>query len=262
MEIIKENIQTLISNETNRAISRCVERDCANTPNEKMITDFVNRNTCYHVDFTRRCEDDMDGFRDGNIKNVLNDKPAVEVKVGPKSCGRPRKTELEKLMTRIMVLVSKHIQGEEESVMKKLVNKFSELGTSRIPDPSIIINAKSNPTDRDKQRFVVGESHIQSGHDVEETPDHYTKLSQPDSEITDALIKVAGGVSVENAEEIQRMLNDIPPDDDTIEIDVETIMINGSRYYIDRNTDDLYDFDTDNHIGRFDKKLGRIERVV
>ena len=99
------------------------------------------------------------------------------------------------------------------------------------------------------------------------SPTHLTSptaLTHPPS-ISDALIKAASGVSVENAQEIQDKLASILIDEEeedaeTMHIEVDEIMLDGTKYYIDDNCN-LYDCDTNDIVGTLDKKTGHVCRM-
>lgn len=253
MDIIGRNIQTLVLNETNRVIGESVYGD-GTRKNVRDVCEYINTNSSYYI-IASSSGLSMDdslvdvGGRCGELKCVITDKPCIETVPNLKPTKKSKKTDIEKLMTKIMSLVSKHISNEQEVVMKKVNERFNivkECGDDvTLPVKDDVVKAS---VEKIRSTCVVGASH--------------TPTLQPpdinDVNITEALIKVAGGVPVENVIEIQRALEEVSVDDECIEIDVESIILNGKRFYIDNNTQELYDFESELNVGRYDVKSSRV----
>lgn len=218
METIKENLQNLILNTTNGMIQNKVKSMDNDTLNS--ITEFVNNNSQYYIS----CKEEkynMERESHFEIGCVLDDKPKVEIKQEKKGKGRPKKTEIDKLMNSIMTSINKYVEHEVSTITKSITENFD------------VKDKKENYKDTDKCNNV-------------------NKLN-----MSDALIQASNGIDVENADIIQQTFLDIPFDEEPEQISVEDMIIDGKMYYVDGNNN-VYDPESEENIGKLDVKKGII----
>ena len=218
METIKENLQNLILNTTNGMIQNKVKSMDNDTLNS--ITEFVNNNSQYYIS----CKEEkynMERESHFEIGCVLDDKPKVEIKQEKKGKGRPKKTEIDKLMNSIMTSINKYVENEVSTITKSITENFD------------VKDKKENYKDTDKCNNV-------------------NKLN-----MSDALIQASNGIDVENADIIQQTFLDIPFDEEPEQISVEDMIIDGKMYYVDGNNN-VYDPESEENIGKLDVKKGII----
>jgi len=222
MEHIKENLQNLILNTTNGMIQnkiKYMDTDILNS-----ITEFVNNNSQYYVSCK---EEEYDMEREGRfeIGCVLDDKPKVEIKQEKKGKGRPKKTEIDKLMNSIMTSINKYVESEVSTIIKSISGNFD-----------VKENDKENDKDKDEYNNV-------------------NKLT-----MSDALIQASNGIAVENADAIQKSFLEIPFDEEPEQVSVEEMLIDGKIYYID-GKNNVYDPISEENIGKLDVKKGIINKI-
>jgi len=223
MDLIKENIQNIILNSTNRIIQNKILLTPSNKKGE--ILKHVNSTTHYYINSNREDEPE----RQYNITCVLDEKPRVEIKSGKeKKKGRPKKSPIDKLMGNVMTLVNKYVNQEISYIEEELKSKFGDSDD-------------------------LFQSHIS-------TINKQIEKETSSLDISEALIKASSGITVENASEIQQALEELPfdNDNDTQNIIVEEIVINGNVYYVD-NKNVVYDYTTEERIGIMDIKYACIK---
>jgi hypothetical protein len=119
METIRENLQNLILNTTNSMIQNKIKIfDCENL---LTITEFVNSNSQYYISHKDSVYDIETRFETGC---VLDDKPKMEIKQEKKGKGRPKKTEIDKLMNSIMTSINKYVEKEVTTITESITEHF------------------------------------------------------------------------------------------------------------------------------------------
>ena len=234
MELLAENIRTFVLNATNQNVEEKLNEYSDNSLYSQM-KNYVNENSMYYIKSNKKidvedresmCE--MVCFTEQKPKNI-------EQKIESKGRGRPKKSEIDKLMTSIMSLVTKHIDKEVTSLIEMVNTKFNKADNS---DETNFPELKNNLTSSDS--------------DV-----------QNENNITNALIQASQGISVECADEIQKSLFEISNniENEELHIEVSEIMIHGNKYYIDENNN-IYNIETSEMIGRFDTNKATIIKVT
>ena len=282
MNIFKETIQTMIVNATNACIEDHVDGVVTDSNSNSgvdlaSVDAFVNASTPY---FMNRCGKKgwsgggVDSEERGSVvESVLADKPLSLVgSDAPKAKGRgrPKKPEIDKLMISVMSLITKYME-KEKAVVTGLVTKNFELSAAvPVAVPTDVTGPGTVPSQPSSTVVCTDDvADLLSSLSIGSTP-HPIQPPSPIApthppSIPDALIKAAAGVSVENAQEIQDKLASILIDEDeddsaTMHIEVDEIMLDGTKYYIDDNGN-LYDCDTNDIVGTLDKKTGHVCRM-
>lgn len=221
METIKENLQNLILNTTNSMIQNKIKNfDCENL---LTITEFVNSNSQYYISHKDSVYDIETRIETGC---VLDDKPKMEIKQEKKGKGRPKKTEIDKLMNSIMTSINKYVEKEITTITESITENF---------------DIKENHKNL-KDSIEVKNINIEKKDNIS---------------MSEALIQVSQGISIENADAIQKTFLEIPFEEEPEQISVEDIIIDGKMYYID-GKNNVYDPESEEKIGKLDIKKGTI----
>jgi len=224
METIKENLQNLILNTTNGMIQNKVKS--MDTDVLDSITEFVNSNSQYYISPSKEHEYDIESrFETGC---VLHDKPKIEIKQEKKGKGRPKKTEIDKLMNSIMTSINKYVEKEVSTIVDSISGNF---------------DIKEN---------------CEKGKNLTENNNNKNELTG--IAMSDALIQASQGISVENADAIQKSFLEIPFEEEPEHISVEEVFIDGNIYYID-GKNNVYDPKSEENIGKLDIKKGIIIKI-
>ena len=234
METIKKNLQALISNHTNNKISDYIDTyDRDERVNLETLKDFVNTNSNYYVSDKKneKIEIDENNF----IKNITSTDKNLSFNEKVKTKGRPKKPDVDKLMSSIMILVEKYVEKEKEKVEVIIKEKFSLIIRSDEEDIKIDdTTSKEHDTISDEQDL---------------------------SHISNALISAVNGNTIENIDEIQRSIKEISEkQQENVHIEVNEIMIKGEKYLIDENNN-IYDFENHDILGCFDRKSAIIKYI-
>lgn len=218
METIRENLQNLILNTTNGMVQNKIKTfDCENLDT---ITEFVNSNSQYYISHKDSLYDVESRFE---IGCVLHDKPKVEIKQEKKGKGRPKKTEIDKLMNSIMTSINKYIENEVNTITESVTKSF------KVKENYESIKCKKTNNYEEKENLTM----------------------------SDALIQASQGINVENVDAIQKSFLEIPFEEDTEQISVEEMIVNGNMYYVD-GKNNVYDPKSEECIGKLDIKKGII----
>mgnify|MGYP000551107505 CR=1 FL=1 len=242
MALINENIRSLIINKTNDTIGGKLRSMC-DVSNMSTMEEFINVNSMYYM--RPKTEDSSDNLRQ-SISCVLFDKPLVEKRVDKeKTRGRPKKPDVDKLMTSIMVLIEKYVEKESTQIMETLEKRFNVDEQLIEQQSNVNVNVMSQ----------------KKGDDNSTQSNKTNTSSDGTSDITDALLKASTGISIENAKEIQQKLEEISlVEEDDLHIEVSEIIIKDNKYYIDENQN-LYNIDSEEIIGKFDKPNGVVIKI-
>ena len=138
--------------------------DCENLDT---ITEFVNSNSQYYISHKDSLYDVESRFE---IGCVLHDKPKVEIKQEKKGKGRPKKTEIDKLMNSIMTSINKYIENEVNIITESVTKSF------KVKENYESIKCKKTNNDEEKEKLIM----------------------------SDALIQASQGINVENVDAIQK----------------------------------------------------------
>ena len=223
METIKENLQNLILNTTNGMIQNKVKS--MDTDVLESITEFVNSNSQYYISPSKEHEYDIESrFEKGC---VLDDKPKMEIKQEKKGKGRPKKTEIDKLMNSIMTSINKYVEKELTTITESITENFDIKENHKNLKDSIEVKNINNIEKKDN------------------------------ISMSEALIQASQGISIENADAIQKTFLEIPFEEEPQQISVEDIIIDGKMYYVD-SKNNVYDPESEENIGKLDIKKGMI----
>jgi hypothetical protein len=218
METIRENLQNLILNTTNSMIQNKIKIfDCENL---LTITEFVNSNSQYYISHKDSVYDIETRFETGC---VLDDKPKMEIKQEKKGKGRPKKTEIDKLMNSIMTSINKYVEKEVTTITESITEHFDINENHKNLKDSIEVKNINNFEKKDNMSM------------------------------SEALIQASQGISIENADAIQKTFLEIPFEEEPEQISVEDMIINGKMYYVD-SKNNVYDPESEEKIGKLDKK--------
>jgi hypothetical protein len=218
METIRENLQNLILNTTNSMIQNKIKNfDCENL---LTITEFVNSNSQYYISHKDSVYDIETRFETGC---VLDDKPKMEIKQEKKGKGRPKKTEIDKLMNSIMTSINKYVEKEVTTITESITENFDINENHKNLKDSIEVKNINNFEKKDNMSM------------------------------SEALIQASQGISIENADAIQKTFLEIPFEEEPEQISVEDMIINGKMYYVD-SKNNVYDPESEEKIGKLDKK--------
>ena len=222
METIRENLQNLILNTTNSMIQNKIKNfDCENL---LTITEFVNSNSQYYISHKDSVYDIETRFE---TACVLDDKPKMEIKQEKKGKGRPKKTEIDKLMNSIMTSINKYVEKEVTMITESIT-----------------------------EHFDINENHKNLKDSVEvKNINNFEK--KDNMSMSEALIQASQGISIENADAIQKTFLEIPFEEEPEQISVEDMIINGKMYYVD-GKNNVYDPESEEKIGKLDIKKGTI----
>lgn len=225
METIRENLQNLILNTTNGMIQNKIKT--FDYENLDTITEFVNSNSQYYISSKEKHYDIESRFETGC---VLDDKPKMEIKQEKKGKGRPKKTEIDKLMNSIMTSINKYVEKEVNTIAESITENFDIKENHKNLKDSIEVKNINNIEKKDN------------------------------ISMSEALIQASQGISIENADAIQKTFLEIPFEEEPEQISVEDMMIDGKMYYVDGNNN-VYDPESEEKIGKLDIKKGTIIKI-
>jgi hypothetical protein len=234
METIKKNLQSLISNYANNNIADYIYTyDSDERVNLETLKDFINTNSNYYVSDKKNENIEID--ENNVIKNITSTDKNLSFNEKVKTKGRPKKPDVDKLMSSIMILVEKYVDKEKEKIEVIIKEKFS-----------LIIRSDEEDIKRDDKSLKE-----------EDIKNEEKDLSH----ISNALISAVNGNIIENIDEIQKSIKEISEkQQENVHIEVNEIMIKGEKYLIDENNN-IYDFENHDILGCFDRKSAIIKYI-